>query len=63
MPFDPIVAETAPVADHREPVIDHPEQTAAARARLEEYYSKHGRNPNFCWILFDDVGWGDFGCY
>lgn len=63
MPFDPIVAETTRVADHREPVIPHTEQTAAARARLEEYRTKHSRNPNFCWILFDDVGWGDFGCY
>jgi len=63
MPFDPIVADTTRVADHREPVIPHTEQTAAAHTRLDEYRAKHGRNPNFCWILFDDVGWGDFGCY
>jgi arylsulfatase len=63
MPFDPIVAETTAVAEHREPVIPHTEQATAARARIDAYRAQHGRNPNFCWILFDDVGWGDFGCY
>jgi arylsulfatase len=63
MPFDPIVAETTVLAEHREPVIPHAEQSAAGRARLDAYRAEHGRNPNFCWILFDDVGWGDFGCY
>ncbi|MFO7591281.1 MAG: sulfatase-like hydrolase/transferase [Acidimicrobiia bacterium] len=63
MGYDPIVAETEAVAAHREPVVRHPEQEAAAHARLDAYRAEHGRNPNFCWILFDDVGWGDFGCY
>jgi arylsulfatase len=61
--YDPIVAPAEVLADHREPVIRHPEQERAALARLDAYRAEHARNPNFCWILFDDVGWGDFGCY
>jgi len=34
----------------------------ACRGRLAEYRAAGGR-PNIVVILFDDVGWGDFGCY
>jgi len=63
MAFDPIAAETVRVAEHREPAFVHHEQEAAARRRLEDYVRTHGRRPNVLVILFDDVGWGDFGCY
>lgn len=59
MDFDPIASPTTPVSPSREPTFAHPEQVAAASARLEAY----GRRPNVLVILFDDVGWGDFGCY
>ena len=63
MAFDPIAASTTRVAEHREPVFVHEAQEAAAKARLDEYIARTGRRPNVLVILFDDVGWGDFGCY
>ncbi|HEY6318675.1 MAG TPA: sulfatase-like hydrolase/transferase [Acidimicrobiia bacterium] len=63
MAFDPIVASTTRVADHREPAFVHDEDQRAATARLAEHRARHGRPPNVLVILFDDVGWGDFGCY
>ena len=63
MPFDPIAASTTRVAEHREPAFVHEAQEAAAKARLDEYIARTGRRPNVLVILFDDVGWGDFGCY
>ena len=58
-PFDPIASPTVRIAPHREPAFAFPEQAEAARAKLRRL----GRRPNILVILFDDVGWGDFGCY
>jgi arylsulfatase len=63
MAFDPITTPTVPVADHRESVFVHDGQEEAAARRLTEYRARTGRNPNILVVLFDDVGWGDFGCY
>jgi arylsulfatase len=59
MAFDPIASPTTPVGETREPVFVHPEQLEAAQARL----AAHGRRPNVLVLVFDDVGWGDLGCY
>jgi arylsulfatase len=67
MVHDPVVAERTRAAAHLEPrfVIDAQEQHAAAR--LAAYRGSDrgatGRRPNVLVVLFDDVGWGDFGCY
>lgn len=63
MSFDLISSPTTAVADHREPHFVHADDTEAATRALTDYRSRHGRNPNICFVLFDDVGWGDFGCY
>ncbi len=63
MSFDPITEPTVQLAEHLEPAFAHTEQTAAARQRLDEYVARTGRRPNVLVVLFDDVGWGDFGCY
>jgi arylsulfatase len=63
MPHDPITSPTEDVAPHREPWFPHPEQREVARRKLAALERKTGRKPNFLVILFDDVGWGDFGCY
>src|SRR6186997_2875194 len=63
MAHDPVVAETVREAEHLEPrfVIESQEEKAAER--LAAYRGQTGKRPNVLVILFDDVGWGDFGCY
>ena len=64
MAFDPIATPAVAVAPNREPSFVHDGQEEAARDRLDAYAREHGgRRPNLLVILFDDVGWGDFGCY
>ncbi len=62
MTHDPVVAETTKERDSLEPRFVLPDQEERAAAALDRYRST-GRRPNFLVILFDDVGWGDFGCY
>src|SRR5438128_2270651 len=59
MAHDPVVVDAPRTADHLEPRFVLPEQEERAAARLAAY----GKQPNVLLILFDDVGWGDFGCY
>jgi arylsulfatase len=63
MAHDPITSPTEEVARHREPWFPHPEQREVARRKLEALERRSGRKPNLLVVLFDDVGWGDFGCY
>jgi len=66
MAHDPVVAETVRDRDSLEPHFALPEQEARARARLDAYRAggvAGAKQPNIAVILFDDVGWGDFGCY
>ncbi len=49
------------VADNMEPVIDHPDQQAAAEAKLAALQKKTGKKPNIVVFLMDDVGYMDFG--
>jgi arylsulfatase len=62
MANDPIVTEPVRRADHLEPRFEYPAQEAAATERLEAF-RRDGTRPNVLMIVFDDVGWGDFGCY
>ena len=62
MAHDPIVTERVRDRDSLEPHFVFAEQEGRAAARLAEYRAAGGR-PNIVVILFDDVGWGDFGCY
>jgi arylsulfatase len=63
MTFDAIASPTVTVTDDREPRFVHAEQDRAAETRLADYRARHGRSPNVLFVLMDDVGWGDFGCY
>jgi arylsulfatase len=62
MPHDPVVTDAPRVADHLEPRFVLGDQEQRAKAKLEAFRTG-GRRPNVLVILFDDVGWGDFGCY
>lgn len=63
MSHDPITAATTRFAAHREPRFGFPDQEAIAARKLAELEERTGRKPNVLVVLFDDVGWGDFGCY
>ncbi|MBM3673689.1 MAG: arylsulfatase [Actinobacteria bacterium] len=60
MAHDPVVAETVRDAAHLEPHFVFDAQEAAAAAKLA---ARDGKRTNVLVVLFDDVGWGDFGCY
>ena len=59
VPHDPVVAKTVRQRPSAEPRFVLAEQEERASGSLPAY----GRRPNVLVILFDDVGWGDFGCY
>ncbi len=63
MAHDPVVAETTRRRDGLEPCFVLPEQEERAAAALTRFRGRGGKRPNVLLILFDDVGWGDFGCY
>ena len=50
-------------ADHLEPSIPRPEQDRAVADRLANLERKMGRKPNIVWLVVDDMGYGDPGCY
>jgi arylsulfatase A-like enzyme len=62
MTHDPVVAETRKERDSLEPRFFLSDQERRADKVLDRHRSK-GKRPNLLVILFDDVGWGDFGCY
>jgi arylsulfatase len=62
MAHDPVVTETVRAAKHLEPRYVFEDHEAVAEQKLAAF-REGGRKPNVLVILFDDVGWGDFGCY
>jgi arylsulfatase A-like enzyme len=48
-------------ADNMYPVVAHPEQDRAARAKLAELETRFGKKPNILIFIMDDVGWMDPG--
>ena len=64
MAFDPIVSPTVSLGTAREPQFVHDADVAEAGRRLSAFRERRGgRAPNILVLLFDDVGWGDLGCY
>ncbi|TWU10254.1 Arylsulfatase [Allorhodopirellula heiligendammensis] len=51
------------VAENFEPSIPHDEQEAAVKKHLNELKKKFGKRPNIVWLIVDDMGYGDPGCY
>ncbi len=52
-----------PATAETEPALQHPDQQAQARAKLEALETKFGKTPNILIMLVDDLGWGDPGIY
>ncbi len=64
MAFDVFASPLTDLGPDREPQFVHDDEVARATERLDAYRSRRGRTgPNVVVILFDDVGWGDLGCY
>ena len=50
-------------AENREPSISRPGQDKAVQQKLAALRNKSGKKPNIVWIIVDDMGYGDPGCY
>ena len=50
-------------ATNREPAIPRLEQDQAAADKLSALQDAQGSQPNILWIIVDDMGYGDPGCY
>ncbi len=46
-----------------EAAISRPEQDKAVADKLAAFEKKIGKKPNILWIIVDDMGYGDPGCY
>lgn len=51
------------VSDHQQAFIPRPEQDALAQKKLIALEKKTGRKPNIVWLVIDDMGYGDPGCF
>lgn len=49
--------------ENMEAAIPRPEQDKAVAEKLAALEKKTGRKPNILWIVVDDMGYGDPGCY
>ncbi len=63
--FDPpsVLSKARRTAANMEPALVHPDDIAAATAKLKALESRTGRKPNIVWFVVDDFGYGDPGCY
>ena len=50
-------------SENFEPAIPHPEQDKAVSKKLAEIEKRTGKKPNIVWVVIDDMGYGDPGCY
>ncbi|WP_299781702.1 arylsulfatase [uncultured Formosa sp.] len=50
-------------SENFEPAIPHPDQEKAVAKKLLDLEKKMGKKPNIVWIVIDDMGYGDPGCY
>jgi arylsulfatase A-like enzyme len=59
----PVFDRSVVIAENREASIPRPEQEAAVAEKLAALERRTGKKPNILWIVVDDMGYGDPGCY
>lgn len=52
-----------PTVENFEPAIPHPTQAKEVLEKLSKLERKTGKKPNIVWLIIDDMGYGDPGCY
>ncbi|MGB5315616.1 MAG: arylsulfatase [Robiginitalea sp.] len=50
-------------SENFEPAIPHPNQDKEVSKKLKDLEKITGKKPNIVWIVVDDMGYGDPGCY
>lgn len=50
-------------SENFEAAIPHPEQDKLTSNKLADLEKKTGKKPNIVWLIVDDMGYGDPGCY
>ena len=51
-----VLSKAVRTSDSLEPALVHPEQAAAAQAKLDALFAKTGKRPNIVWLVVDDMG-------
>ena len=51
------------VAENREPATPRLKQDAETKEKLAQLFSSKKKRPNIVWLVVDDMGYGDPGCY
>lgn len=50
-------------SENFEPFIPHADQDIRVSKKLKDLEKKTGKRPNIVWLIVDDMGYGDPGCY
>jgi arylsulfatase A-like enzyme len=58
-----VLSKAVRVSENKEPAVPHPEQEEEVQKKLRALANRTGCRPNIVWLLIDDMGWGEPGCY